>query len=226
MKIEGDQIGGLIRQSGDTMRQIDDKGTWEGKVKYICRWSNMLYLSPRRGSARHPDFSALVCSDVEVNRLKPGVVCEIFATYTGFFDQKDPEALPPYTEELIAGNSEAPIETHPRFVSHLGGTKSAPLNGAVFNDDGTFKGFKADSKFAGVEFYLVPQVTYRKSTPTRARPTSIADIGKIFNVPVAAPAGANWILTSRTWAKTGGFYTVTEEWLMSGGKGWYEEIYS
>lgn len=53
-------------------------------------------------------------------------------------------------------SNQEPISTHPRFKD-FGGTKPAPLNGAAFNDDGSFKRF-ADpgyDEFYGVTSYLV-----------------------------------------------------------------------
>jgi hypothetical protein len=65
------------------------------------------------------------------------------------------------TEPQVSGrfsSNQEPISTHPAFVTKLGGTKAAPLNGAVFNDDGSFKRFAnpGEEKFYGVTSYLVP----------------------------------------------------------------------
>lgn len=226
MKITGDQLGGLIRQTGDTLEQQED-GTWVGTVRYQCRWTNALYRAPRRNSARHPDFPALLCNGCQISRLKPGLVAELRATYKGLFGPEDPpdDELGNSTEEVLISTSEAPIETHPDFVELIAGTKAAPLNKAIFDDASKFLGFGSGSAFAGVESFLIPTTTYRKSTPSRFRPSSLADVGTIRNAPIAAPLGGNWLFTGRTWSRDGGVYQVVEEYLASGPKGWDPIVY-
>lgn len=226
-ELKGNQLLGLHRQTGDTLVQRED-GSWEGTVKYICRWANSISFAPKRNIARHPDFTALICSSCQVNRLKPGVVCELNVTYRGLLGTApDPEDLDRSTEEVITSTSEAPIETHPRFVSTLGGTKAAPLNGAVFNDDGTFKGWKADSPYAGKEAFLIPSTVYRKTTPSRTRPLNIGPVGTIVSPGIGGgQVGSNWLYTCKTWRRDGGLYEVSEEYMLSGPGGWDSTIYS
>lgn len=70
-----------------------------------------------------------------------------------------------------------PIETHPDFKSKIGGTPSRRLNGATFDKDGKFTGFKvlesldpqanengsitSNQPLAGVRSYLAPKQTFR-----------------------------------------------------------------
>jgi hypothetical protein len=222
-KITGNQITGLIRQTGDIITQLSD-GTWEGEVVYICRWADAMRLSPIRYVAAHPDFNTLICKSVKVTRLKPGLVCEMRATYRGFFG---PEDVGNSIEEVISSTSEQPIETHPKFVDTLGGTKAAPLNGATFDTNGRFTGFAADSIYAGVESYLVPSLIYRKTTPSRSSPGDVGPVGTIQDPAVGGgQPGSNWLYTSRTWRRDGGVYSVTEEYMLSGPRGWDTTIYS
>jgi hypothetical protein len=63
------------------------------------------------------------------------------------------------TEPQVAGrfsSNQEPISTHPEFKDSIGGTKASPLNGAVFNDDGSFKRFANPlaEQFYGVTSYL------------------------------------------------------------------------
>jgi hypothetical protein len=55
-------------------------------------------------------------------------------------------------------SNQEPISTHPKFVSDIGGNASTPKNGAVFNDDGSFKRFANSTppldQFYGVTSYL------------------------------------------------------------------------
>ena len=223
--IKGNQIGGLIRQTGDTLTQLAD-GTWEAEVIYVCRWANLMYQAPLRNIARHPDFSPLICNGCKVNRLKPGLVCELHVSYRGFLG---PAGVTPGNsiEEIISSTSEQPIETHPKFVSDLGGKKGAVLNKASFDDNGRFLGFAADSTYAGAESYLVPSTIYRSTTPARSRPSDVGPVGTIQDPPVGGgQPGSNWLYTARTWRRDGGVYSVTEEYMLSGPKGWDPTIYS
>jgi len=53
-----------------------------------------------------------------------------------------------------------PIQRHPWFVSKIAGTSASPLNGAVFNDDGSFKVFgEPTNKKFGLKSYYSPNFT-------------------------------------------------------------------
>lgn len=230
--IAGNQLLGLHRQTGDGLTQLED-GTWEGQVIYICRWVNVVSLAPRRNVARHPDFPGLICNGCSVERLKPGVVAKLTAKYRGIAVPDPvvpPGTIPPIdssTEEVITSTSDAPIETHPRFVSHIGGTAAAPLNSAKFDSDGVFKGFAAGSAFAGIESYVIPSTIYRRTNPSHIRPLSLGSVGTIVDPGIGGgSAGANWLYTSKTWRRDGGVYDVTEEYMLSGPGGWNTTIYN
>lgn len=221
-RLRGNQILGLVRQTGDTIDQVDD-GTWEAQVRYICRWANVLSLAPVRNTARHPDFPNLICKNCKITRLKPGVVCQLDVSYRGLIG---PEELAQAVEETITSTSEAPIETHPDFTSILGGNKAAPKNGAVFDTDGKFTGWKSDSPYAGKESYLIPSTIYRKTTPSRVRPTSVGPVGTIVSPGIGGGGlDANWLFTVRSWRRDGGVYEVTEEYMLSGPGGFDPTIY-
>lgn len=227
MKVIGNQIGSLVRQTGDSATQLED-GTWEATVVYVCRWQSVIYLAPRRNQAYHPDFSSLICSRCSVERLKPGTFAKLNVIYRGFFGPEPDPTEPPAdtsSEEIITSTSEAPIETHPDFTGVLGGTKDAPLNGAVFNDDGTFKGWRSDSRYAGKEAFLIPSTVYRRSTPSRGRPANLGPVGKIQNAPVGVSGDNNWLFTCRSWRRDGAVYEVSEEYMLSGPGGWDDTIY-
>lgn len=77
------------------------------------------------------------------------------------------------TEIMVEGASTAsaePIETHPKFATQLAGSRTAPLNGAIFDETGKFLGFSTDTTksrvtsqqpLAGVRSYLAPRNTLR-----------------------------------------------------------------
>lgn len=223
MRVLGQEIKGLVRQTGDTMTQLDD-GTWEARVRYVCPYLLVVTLAPKRNISVHPDFNVLKCNGCSVQRLKPGDFAELTVSYRGFFDS-DPGTGDNSTEEIVSNTSDAPIETHPKFVDEIGGTAASPLNGAVFDDDGKFLGFAADSEFAGVDSYLVPSTVYRKTTPTASRPSSVADVGVIGSAPIGG-GDKNWLFISRTWRRDGAVYEVSEEYMLSGPGGWNNTIYT
>jgi hypothetical protein len=236
--VKGNQVNGLIRQTGDTVTQLPD-GTWQAEVIYICRWANLMQLAPRRNAAAHPDFPGFLCNGCRVTRLKPGIMAELRVGYRGFLGTN--WSTDYGTQELVSGTSEQPIETHPKFVSDIAGRPSAPLNGALFLDEtgakttddtkGIFKGFAAlvggaKNKYAGVTSFLCPSTVYRKTTPFGSFPASVSDVGFISSAPVSAGSGRNWLFTSRTCSQSGGVFSVSEEYMLSGPDGWDTLLYS
>ena len=225
----GNQLEGLVRQPGSTIIQRDD-GTWEGTVEFICRWSLALDLAPQRNVASHPDFPGLLCKGCQIVQMKPSLVAKLTATYRGIVGGQEGDPPPSEdfnsTEEVITSMSEAPIETHPNFVTQIGGTAAAPLNDAIFDENGEFKGWKATSQFRGIESFLIPSTAYRKTTPTRSRPTSVGAVGSIVSPGIGSNVpGANWLFTCRSWRRDGGVYEVSEEYMLSGPGGWNSIIY-
>lgn len=114
--------------------------------------SQAVSKAPKRGDAFQQD-ARLTChrssSVVDSNGVQV-----ISADYVGI-------ATGTMTEPQVSGrfsSNQEPISTHPKFVSEIGGTKAAPLNGAVFNQDGSFKRFAnpGDDQFYGVTSYIVP----------------------------------------------------------------------
>jgi hypothetical protein len=135
--------------------------------------------------------------------------------------------------------SEDPIETHPEFED-FAGSLGAELNNAVFNEEsGLFEGFKSvageANLWAGVEKFLNGGAVVQKTSVYRQVPSGISTelIPKVIGS--SPPAGAPWPLPSggtRTWMKTdlgivqrGAAFEVTEEWTLSGQRGWNTVIY-
>jgi len=230
MNIRGNQVTGLLRTHGGTIEFKDD-GSVEAKEKFICRWESIPSVAPKRNSSLHPDFNSLTCVTCTGTKLRAGVA-ELYATYSGYFVSPTvpggEESIDDWVQELVATTRSEPIETHPEFESSLGGTALGPINGAIYDSDGIFKGFKQDSLFAGIKSYLVPTVTYRLTRSSSVKPSGVSDIGQISTpaVSISIPAGSSWLLTSRSWRRNGGIYTVSEEWLLSGKNGWDVTIYA
>jgi hypothetical protein len=231
-KVKGNQVNGLIRQTGDTVTQLPD-GTWQAEAIYICRWANLMQLAPKRNAAAHPDFPGFLCNSCRVTRLKPGIMAELRVGYRGFLGTN--WSTDYGTQELVSGTSEQPIETHPLFSDQIAGVPSNPLNGALFVDEngnkttddtkGIFKGFTALSDYAGLNSFLCPSTVYRKTTPYGSFPGSVSDVGYISSAPVSGGGNRNWLLSSRTCSQSGGVFSVSEERMLSGPDGWDPIIY-
>lgn len=83
------------------------------------------------------------------------------------------------TEVQVTGGfrtNQEPIATHPAFIK-FGGRQDAPVNGASFNADGSFKRF-ADPEYSewhGVTSYLVPGFSINGTFYTK-EPSALADL--------------------------------------------------
>lgn len=111
-----------------------------------------LAKAPKRGDALEQD-ARLHCHR-STSSMDGNGIQTISADYVGI-------AAGTITKPQVSGrfsSNQEPISTHPKFAEQIGGTAASPQNGAVFNDDGSFKRF-ADSgfdQFYGVTSYLCP----------------------------------------------------------------------
>jgi len=201
-----------------------------------ANWS----ILPGRGSV-HPIFRTIQAITMTIALKGPfayGTLQYEGSDPTGGGGQDGEEAV----YELVRGVSEDKIETHKDFDSLIGGTATAPLNGAIFrdvktgvstsksqdsNENKVFDKFELSSKYKGVESYLnASQMTWRKSWVTHANPTSATRAGKIGTPEGQAPAiNGTWLNMGLTSTKRGSVYQVTEEWRASGKDGWDAIIY-
>jgi len=144
---------------------------------------------------------------------------------------------------IVGTGSEEPIETHPAFSKEangypiiLAGTGDARENGAEF--DGTEPNSKfeffppnAENDLGGVESYLVPSVvleaTKEFSDFNEVGWSQIYDVGKIKDVPINIEVGQvrNWLLVGTQYDYENGKWKVTNQYQLSGAKGWNENIY-
>ena len=81
---------------------------------------------PRIGSS-HPIFTFMTLDSSEI--ALSGAWAVLSGSYVGLQDEYD-DSSPTY--ELVVGLSEEPIETHPKWATHIGGTATAPKNGAIY----------------------------------------------------------------------------------------------
>jgi hypothetical protein len=207
---------------------IDENNKATATVKYLCAWSQVLRLMPRRNVGVHPEFNSMKVSNVAASKKSPGVA-ELTVTYKGVVsgDNDGPDGTGAFepVEECSVSTRQEPIETHPDW-STIGGTEAAPLNDAIYDDSGLFTGFKEGSSKFGVTDYLAVGATYRRSYASKTKP-SLAGVGQI-DTPTGAPtvtSGYTWLKSGVSFSQDGDLYSVSEEWLLSGPSGWDTDIY-
>lgn len=157
---KGNTLSGLILQSGWTIED-DGFGLLTASAVYRTRHGTTtgkpgtgqeaLTISPKRGDA-FPQDKRMHChrasSVMDANGIQT-----ISVEYVGIANGS-------ITNPQVSGrfnSNQEPIATHPSFGT-FGGTRQSPLNGATFENDGSFKRFSDPSyaEFYGVTSYLVP----------------------------------------------------------------------
>jgi hypothetical protein len=183
----GQETGLMLKHSGDVHQDIygEETGTVTYQV-FANDWSSVPgpagFSSQAGDGSSHPYISYLKFESREVN-IKPGI-WEVKVKYRGIPTTYHNNDGTPPVYELNYGSGTEPIETHPNFERYIGGTPSAPKNGAIFvdangdvtTDDavGVFERFKivnpdnADLSFGGIESYLdMNNITWTKTWATK-----------------------------------------------------------
>lgn len=159
---KGDSLGELKLQPGWTIEE-DGFGLLTSRLTFITSHGSGEFSSPKgnapaRGDA-HPKDVRLSCHRATETYNANGLSV-VVAEYIGI-------ARGNSTSPEVSGRgnmSTDPITTHKDFVSKIGGTSSAPINGAVFNENtGLFINFgdvtpppAAGKNKKGVRSYLNP----------------------------------------------------------------------
>jgi hypothetical protein len=239
---------GLIRQPGGRTEWNEDGSISAHERFEVENYDEAIGLAPRRGITPHPApaYSFLICSSVSLSRLTGG---------RGLFDvsyrgiQRGAIFIGMNSGrgqvEIVPTAIEDPIEAHPLFhtAAMAGGVQDlflpagargdgsirAGLNGAVF-EDGKFIGWQAGSPFTRQEVYKMPTVSVRVSYASSRPPGSamISRLGRIVDprVPEAPRGGKrNYLLTAIPHRLEGRTWMITEEYLLSGPRGWNPVIY-
>lgn len=190
-------------------------------------------------SESHETYNHLKC--VNGNVTNNGPFIQVSLTYSGF----DPEGTG--TELTIsAALSQEPIDTHPDF-EEFAGNPDKPKNGAEFNDDKTFKGFRVDvecpkeeeNNKAGVKSYLVPSIVCEATEQLASKSNlNLGEIGKIKSkVPKHNPPGSNkssspptfskrdWLIVGEAVEGVGKQMIKKTKYRLSGEGKWNEDIY-
>jgi len=158
---KGDSLGSLVLQPGWTIEN-DGFGLLTCTATYIKSHGNnagttagdgpnALSSAPKRGDLFQKD-SRLACHRSSTSMNSNGLMV-VTAEYIGIAQGN---MTSPHVSGRGATTTE-PISTFPTFNTTIGGKKGSELNGAVFNDDGSFKAFcDTDYKKYGVRSYYVP----------------------------------------------------------------------
>jgi len=229
----GTQANSLIlKHSGNIVQDI--YGEESGRCQFSCppgQWD----LMPGAGYA-HPYASHLLFERREV-KLTPGF-WKVFADYRGVLGD------PPPRYELSFGSGTEPIETHPDFITQIGGKPSAPKNGAVFvdaqgkitSDDslGVFDRFLVSNpddellSFAGLESYVdMNSIMWTKTWVTNAMETTGGKV-EIDTPDGDAPSfdGRNYLYIGLSSSGVrGGSARHRKSWRLSGPNGWNPKVY-
>ena len=223
--IIGSVAGGVLMPGATLIYESD--GSITGTAKYAF---------PQGASASliglgHPDNSgALAVSELHEY---DEVFQYVTGTYRGVWSSSN------YRVDVQTGLQANPIETHPNFVSTLGGTPGAPLNGAVFDNNGVFLGWPAGASLhlGGVRYFLAAANTYRFTAVTTNATTIATALGNTGAIASSVSAGGltvtqtnGFMLQNVTldYQYVGGattVYTYTVVWVSTQPPGWNTNIY-
>lgn len=185
-------------------------------------WNNDKSTAPSlpAAGASHPLWSYMTLDKVQCSDESDHWSIE--ASYAGIYGSPTP------IYDLDLSTSEEPIDSHPDFITTLGGTVAAPLNGAVFDATGIFQAFTATG-WIGIKGYLAPGAVWRQTSVSSGAPSDISTVGHI-TTPLGSPptveSGRTWLYTGLSYEKRGGAYTIRKEWRLSSLRGWEPTIYT
>ncbi len=178
-----------------------------------------------------------------VKETRTGDQCD-HLRYDLHYEGKDIYFAGPFTSQNISVDfttSQEPIESHPDFVTLIGGTPTTPLHGAFYDSTtGEFLGFPVvdpdeplalPSRFAGLRSYLMPQETFTSSSVEFDYPsdTEVENVGQVFDPGIPLPT----LPGDRSWLNTGirvqnianVYYRTQRTGMLSGPRNWIPEVY-
>lgn len=221
----GTVTGGVLAPNAKLVYNAD--GTISGTAKYTYAVTD----TPTVIGNAHPDDSRAVCVgyELEFDEVFQYAVLRYRGVWSTSACQVDVQAS-------LQAN---PIETHPNFVSTLGGTPGAPLNSAVFDSTGIFQGWPAGAALSlgGVRMYLAAANTYRFTFSTTNAATVASAVASNGQIASSVSAGGltisqsnGFMLQSVTvdYEFVGGattIYTYSVVWVSTQPPGWNTNIY-
>jgi len=225
----------VTRSPGATLTE-NEAGTTVFNERLSGRKSDIenFYFSLTRRVSTNPDFPGLSLESKTRVFGEGGIhFLDLVWAGTGVTDGDGPdEVLPEPVWALKRSPSEEPIETHPDFS-----TFGQAAFGAKFDENGLFLGFSntgafEDNEFGGIEKFLDGGAVVQKTSVYRKVPGSILTevIPKREDPPdppwpLPSGSGRTWMKTDLNIVQRGAAFEVTEEWTLSGQRGWNETIY-
>lgn len=177
-------------------------------------------------------------------------ICNVVYSYKGADPDKGDNQFQEQdvTFELDTSMNEDKIETHPAFKelrtmygwddTNRRFSETLPLAGPKFDVKNGLSAEgnagEVENPLFGTDSWLVIAAVYRMTYGRRSIPGSILDdIGTIVKRPpniqqfkIPSGEGRNWLKLAPKLQKQGNAVRITEEWALSGPKGWLKQIYS
>jgi len=190
---KGDNLSTLVLQPGWTIEN-DGFGLLTCSATYVKSHGNdagtragdgrtVLGAAPKRGDA-FPKDGRLSCHRSSSAVNSNGLLV-VTAEYIGI---SEGNMTTPQVSGRGATTTE-PISTFPTFSTAIGGKKDAEINGAVFNDDGSFKLFAdPDNRKYGVRSYYSPTFAITGFFYTKDMDT----VKKLFDSICTSSADGQW----------------------------------
>lgn len=219
------QIPGELQPGGEVEYQEDGRIT-AAFTTHSDRAALEGFRAPLFMYSRHPEEESAILYNIKRKNLELDKV-ELAFAYAGLW--KNPTDWFPEFQGAIA---QEPIETHPRFVSSLGGTPQHPLNKAVFDPEtGEFIGWPVDAPLdlGGVSSYYVPSTVVTVSRWQTVPPSEGALQGEIRRPPLFVTDGPNvkdYLVGPVTYRQIAQqLFQVNVSYIGSGARGWNQAIY-
>ena len=227
-------IDSQLYEQPEFVISIDEKGVWTLKCTYECREDLAVRLTPKPQSA-HRQYPFLLLNKATLSRTEGGMM-RIDCEYVGLSPEYQAGESSAVVYELSGGTSEEPIETHPRYadipeaeldiIRHY--FDNPKKDGAQPTGLGALATELFQKKKRGIESYLAPGFTFRKTWSQKTPLAAVGNIGKISTPDGPAPtlnAGYNWLLIDAGSKQVGGTHDCFQEWRVSGPGGWDTELY-
>ena len=206
----------------------------DGTINGTARYGYLHGASPSVIGNQHPDDSraVVVSYTLEYDEVFLYANC----VYRGVWSTSATKV------DVQASLSANPIETHPNFVSTLGGTPGSELNGAVFDSNGVFLGWPAGATLGlgGVRYYLAAGCSIRFTSSTTSGSAVASALAAIGSIASSISGGGSTFTTAYTfpgfmlqnvtvdWQYLGSattIYTYSQIWVMTQPPGWNSNIY-
>lgn len=196
-----------------------------------------LYDQLKRGETNSTRFAGLQLEEkalVFAEGDQASLILRWVGTATSSGSSSEP--LPDPFWSVSRTPSQDPIDSNMQFKTVIGGTPNAPLNGAIFDDEGLFVGFPAtlpngdENDYAGLTKYLENALVLRKQWVSRFEPNGSEVVPRIDTPVISASRGIgrlpaqlgrrNYLKTDLAYTRRGPVFEINEEWTLSGPRGW------